>query len=80
VNDNDYSLIQTEVRTNPAIPPEDKEDFVQDICVKLLESKPAYISRPYIRRLLRNMLVDRHRKEIRRPDIIYDNKDYPQND
>lgn len=72
----DYKLITSEVNQNYLVPEEDKEDFVQDILVKLLEKRPKYVSKPYIRQLIRNMLIDKHRKLIRRPTIIYTNKNY----
>lgn len=72
----DYRLIQSEVNKVSAIQEADKEDFVQDICLKLLESKPSFISRPYLRTLIRHMLMDRYRKGTRRPTLVFDNKDY----
>lgn len=72
---NDYRLIQSEVN-KIFLHEDDKEDFVQDICLKLLESKPSFISRPYLRTLIRHMLMDRYRKGTRRPTLVFDNKDY----
>ena len=72
----DYQLIQSEVHKNSNIQESDYEDFVQDVYLKLLETKTKYISRPYLRTLLKNMLIDRYRKEIRRPELVFDNKDY----
>ena len=74
MNEATYALVVAEVRKR--IPPGEQEDFVQDVFVKLLKSKPEYLSKPYIKRLVSNMIIDKHRKEIRRPSIIYDNKDY----
>lgn len=68
-----YHILVQEVRhANPNMPESDQEDMIQDAYVRLLASKDKYITRAYIKRLLRNMRVDRHRKVVRRPDTIVD--------
>lgn len=70
MNEQDYKLIEQEVRYQKQLSEEDKEDLVQDVCVKLLETKPKTVNRAFIRTLIRNMLIDRSRRRERRPDIV----------
>lgn len=68
-----YHILVQEVRkANPNMPEEDVEDLIQDAYVRLLASKDTHITRVYIKRLLRNMRIDRHRKVVRRPTTIVD--------
>lgn len=74
--DIDYQLILSEVR-RACVPESDIEDMAQDVCVKILERKLELVTRAYVRRLIRNMLIDKRRKDARRPKLVFDNKDYP---
>lgn len=70
----DYQLVQHEVKALAAKlkwAREDREDFLQDVTVKLLESAPEYVNVGYLRLLFQRMLIDRNRRESRRPKIIY---------
>ena len=66
-----YQLIQAEVKRVRNISQEDREDLAQDIYVKLLESGATHITRKYVRRLVRNMLIDRRRRADRRPAVVF---------
>jgi len=68
----DYQLIKREVRYRRYISLEDKEDLIQDISVKLLQSKATHVSRAYIKKLIKNMMIDWKRNMGRQPDIAYD--------
>lgn len=73
MNLTNYKIIDQEVRhANPKLSQEDRQDLVQDVFVRLLSSGATHITRWYIKRLLRNMRVDKHRKTARRPDIVFD--------
>jgi DNA-directed RNA polymerase specialized sigma24 family protein len=75
MNEQDYKLIQSEVRYQRQLSEEDREDLVQDVCVKLLEGKQEHITRAFLRTLIRNMLIDKGRKEVRRPQITSNDTD-----
>jgi DNA-directed RNA polymerase specialized sigma24 family protein len=63
MNEQDYKLVQSEVRYQRQLSEEDKDDLVQDLCVKLLEGKQKQITRAFLRTLIKNMLIDRSRKD-----------------
>lgn len=70
-----YQLIQAEARRIKSLSPEDREDLAQDVCLKLLESNKAKkITRKYIRKLIMYILMNKRRKESRRPEVIYNSK------
>ena len=53
--------------------PEDQEDFVHDVCVKLLASGKEQANKSLIRRIIRQLKIDHARKEDRKP-LVYDNE------
>ena len=75
MNEQDYKLVQSEVRYQKQLSTEDREDLVQDVCVKLLEAKPKTVTRAFLRMLIKNLLIDRGRKEARRPQITSNDTD-----
>jgi DNA-directed RNA polymerase specialized sigma24 family protein len=74
MTDSDYQLIKTEAKAvsrRQKWSREDEEDFVQDVCIKILEAQPEYVNKGYLRTLFNRMLTDRNRKDIRRPPVVY---------
>ena len=54
--------------------PEDQEDFVQDVCLKLLVSDGDKPSKAIMRNAIRQTKIDWQRKQARRPSLVYNNK------
>jgi len=54
--------------------PEDQEDFVQDVCLKLLVNDGDKPSKSMLRKIIRQTKIDWQRKQARRPSLIYDNR------
>jgi DNA-directed RNA polymerase specialized sigma24 family protein len=55
----------------------DRDDFVQEICLRFVLDKPEKITRSYIRRAAKWILLKQYRADSRRPQLVFDNKDYP---
>jgi DNA-directed RNA polymerase specialized sigma24 family protein len=55
---------------------EDKEDLMQDVIVKLLESKADKITKGFVYRIVKSVLCDKYKKDSSSPDIAYTDKDY----
>jgi DNA-directed RNA polymerase specialized sigma24 family protein len=53
--------------------PDDQDDFIQEVYVKLLQSKLSYASRQVLRNIVKRTKIDLARKADRRPKIVYDN-------
>ena len=73
MTEQDYKLIRSEVKARRLKHwnREDEEDFVQDVVVKLLQTKTEYITKGYIRKLIYQMQLDQSRKDKRRPHVLY---------
>lgn len=54
--------------------PDDQDDFIQDVLVKLIRAGDGKVTKAMIRRAVKQIKIDKHRKEQRAPRVVYDNE------
>lgn len=54
--------------------PVDQEDIVQEVCLKLLVSGSAKANSTMLRSIIKQIKLDMHRKDERRPKLVFDNE------
>ena len=54
--------------------PIDQEDIVQEVCLKLLVSGNGKANNTMVRQIIKQIKLDMHRKDERRPKLVFDNE------